>query len=82
MNKIVLSSDCPSGPNEILDDGKNGFLFKTNSIESFINAFDKLINSDENLIKLKKLGLKKKSREFTYFNHFKILNLILNNSKS
>ena len=80
MNKPVLSSDCPSGPKEILSDGKNGFLFKTNSIKSFVNSFDELVKLDKNLINLKKIGLKKKSKEFTYFNHFKTLNLILNNN--
>ena len=78
MNKIVLSSDCPSGPKEILDNDNNGFLFKTNSYESFLKKFDDLINSDEDSIIFKKKCLKRKSKEFTFFNHFKILKLILN----
>ena len=31
MNKIILSSDCPNGPKELLEEGKSGFLFNTNS---------------------------------------------------
>ena len=28
MRKLVISSDCPTGPNEILLNGKAGYLFK------------------------------------------------------
>ena len=34
VNTSVISSDCPNGPREILDNGKNGYIFKSNSIES------------------------------------------------
>ena len=27
-NTVIISSDCPNGPNEILSNGKSGFLFK------------------------------------------------------
>ena len=30
LKKFVISSDCPTGPKEILDYGKNGLLFKAN----------------------------------------------------
>ena len=30
LKKFVISSDCPTGPKEILDYGKNGLLFKMN----------------------------------------------------
>ena len=29
-NAYVISSDCPNGPKEFLNDGKNGLLFKNN----------------------------------------------------
>lgn len=29
LNKAVISSNCPTGPSEILDKGKGGILFKT-----------------------------------------------------
>ena len=28
LKKFIISSNCPTGPKEILDRGKNGFLFK------------------------------------------------------
>ena len=33
LNKFVISSDCPTGPSEILDDGKGGLLFKVGEHE-------------------------------------------------
>ena len=78
MNKIVLSSDCPNGPVEILNNGKNGFLFKSNSTESFINNFEKMVNEDDMNIAKMKINLKKKCKEFTLYNHYKILNSIVN----
>ena len=78
MNRIIITSDCPSGPCEILDDGKNGFIYKTDSLSSFLFEFDNLINSDKHTIKQKKINMKKKCKEFTIYNHFKILKNILN----
>ena len=28
LKKFIISSDCPTGPKEILDNGRGGFLFK------------------------------------------------------
>ncbi len=69
-NKIVLSSNCPNGPIEILDNGNNGFLYKLNSIKDFMQNFEKIINSNEATLLKKKIMLKKKCKEFTLFNHF------------
>ena len=33
MRKIVISSDCPTGPKEILKNGKAGYLFKTSDFK-------------------------------------------------
>ena len=29
LKRFVISSDCPTGPKEILDNGKGGMLFRT-----------------------------------------------------
>ena len=34
LKKFVISSDCPTGPREILDNEKGGFLFKVGDYES------------------------------------------------
>jgi len=76
-NTLVLSSDCPSGPKEILDN-ERGILFKNNSEIDFIKKFDyfkKLDASKKKMIKLKsKIFVKK----FTLLQHHKNLLLILN----
>ena len=59
MNLSILSSDCPNGPKELLDNQKNGFLFKTNSLKSFIENFELIENSNKDIIKKKKYLLKK-----------------------
>ena len=33
MKKIIISSDCPTGPREILKKGKGGYLFKTSNFK-------------------------------------------------
>jgi glycosyltransferase involved in cell wall biosynthesis len=73
-NAAVISSNCPNGPEEILENGKNGFIFESNSIESFISSFNRFINTKEEDLKIKKINLKKRIRLFTKFNHYKILN--------
>ena len=78
MNKIVLSSNCPNGPVELIDHGKNGYLYESNSINSFINTF-KEIMQDSDEIKFRKIvNLKRKTKQFTLFNHYLKLNEILN----
>lgn len=40
----IVSFDCPCGPREIIEDGKNGKLIKTGDNEAFINAVQKYID--------------------------------------
>tara|TARA_B110000285_G_scaffold220248_1_gene271783 strand:+ start:266 stop:1426 length:1161 start_codon:yes stop_codon:yes gene_type:complete len=79
LNKTILSSNCPNGPVEILDNGNNGFLFENNSFKSFKENFDNLLKENKNEIYIKKIKLKKKCKEFTLFNHYKILTSIIKN---
>ncbi len=67
----IISSDCPNGPREILDNGEGGYLFKSNSIENFQEIFKKFFNDEKESIEKKKILTKKMSREFTLFNHYK-----------
>ncbi len=76
-NTLVLSSDCPNGPKEILNNNQNGFLYEKNSLTSFVDKFNEIQNMNEKQIFKKKILFKKKIKEFTLFNHYKILNSIL-----
>ncbi len=77
MNVPIISSDCDNGPKEILDDGKNGILFKSNNKDSLLDALIKFENMDKKVINKKMLNCKKAIKIFTYFNHFKSLEKIL-----
>ena len=78
MNKIVLSSNCPNGPAELINHGKNGYLYETNSINSFINTFKEIIEDSDEIKFRKIVNLKRKTKEFTLFNHYLKFNEILN----
>ena len=41
----VVSFDCPYGPSDIIQNGKNGYLIPFTDDEAFISAVDNLINS-------------------------------------
>ncbi len=41
-----VSFDCPCGPKDIIEDGKNGFLIKNYNIEEFAEKLINLINDD------------------------------------
>lgn len=41
--KIILTSNCLSGPEEFLDYGKNGYVFKNNNEDSFLKTFRKML---------------------------------------
>jgi glycosyltransferase involved in cell wall biosynthesis len=41
--KIILTSNCYTGPAEFLNYGKNGYVFKNNNEKSFIRNFHKLL---------------------------------------
>ena len=77
-NTTVISSDCKNGPEEILKDGQNGYLFENNSLNDLLEKFDQFKN--ENKVKLfsKKLNLKKELKKFTLFSHFNSLKNIIN----
>ena len=78
MNKIIISSDCPNGPIEIIDKNKNGYLFKNNSIDDFTKVFKEAYEEDNKILFEKKKNLKIKCKEFTIFQHYLKFNKLLN----
>ena len=77
MNLFVIASDCKNGPKEILDNGNNGILYKSNNKEALVNSLKSYINTSEKEINLKKKLLKNKIKNFTIFNHYNKLMQIL-----
>ena len=79
-NTLVLSSDCNNGPKEIINNEKNGFLFKVNNKSDFITKFYHILDSKNAFdINNKILGGKLESRKYTNYFHFKSLNQLLKN---
>lgn len=70
-NKFVISSNCKNGPTEILNNGENGILYISNDKDSLIQSLNKFEKMDEKEKYQKKLNLKKKTKEFTLFSHYK-----------
>ena len=77
-NTFVISSNCKNGPEEILDFGKNGLLFKSNNENSLIESLEKFENLNETKILECKLGLKKRIKDFSLLSHYNKLNTLLN----
>ena len=76
-NCQVISSDCPNGPKEIINDD-GGYLFKSNDSTSFINCVEKFLKDSQINKFSKKTKLKKRLKDFTFFSHSQILKKIIN----
>ncbi len=74
----IISSDCSSGPKEILSNGKGGLLFTSESIDSLEKNFEKFKKLNKKEIYLQKISSKKMAIKYTKFRHFKKLNIFLN----
>lgn len=77
MKKLIISSDCPSGPKEFIQNGLRGYLFENNKLNSLTNVFVNYLNDPESkkLNKIKEAQMK--SKLYTTFNHYKELEEIL-----
>lgn len=74
-NLFVISSDCPNGPSEFLDQGNNGILFRNNKKGELQNALNNYVGL-RNILKMK-IKLKKNAKKYTMFRHFKVLEKII-----
>ena len=73
----IISSDCKNGPQELLDNGRCGILFKNNDLKDLVeklNLFEKFDYSKKKRMALEAL---KNAKEFNIFSHSKKLNLFL-----
>ena len=77
-NTCVISSNCMNGPQEILSNGQNGFLFENNNLNDLLRKFDEFKKQDVSELNAKKKYLKKEIKKFTQFAHFNSLKKIIN----
>ena len=68
----IISSDCDSGPKELIKDNINGILFKSNNIENFLIKFDEFIKLEKNPNKLllNNLKMSKKFKNYLWDKNF------------
>ena len=74
LNKYVISSDCPTGPKEILNYGKGGTLFKTGDSEDLYKKIKKLNSNKKNILN----KIKYSSKHIYRFDKNKNLNKYFN----
>ena len=79
LNKVVFAADSKTGPSEILDYSRRGFLFENRNHDDLSNKFLDFTNLDKIKVYDKRVNLKKYSKLFTAFSHFKKLKKILVN---
>ena len=72
-NCSIISSDCKSGPREILENGTGGFLFKNNDINSFKEIIKRYLNSNNQELKQMKINVKKNIRKYSLLRHYLLL---------
>ncbi len=76
-NTYVISSDCPNGPKEFLNKGKNGILFRNNSKKDLSNSLINYCKLNQKKIFSDKIALKKNAKKYTMFNHYLALSRLL-----
>ena len=76
MNTNIISSNCPNGPKEIINN--EDFLFSNNSSNDLLQKFEIFKKKSASELLRQKINIKKKTKYYTSFQHFKNLNKILN----
>jgi glycosyltransferase involved in cell wall biosynthesis len=76
LNKIIISSDCMSGPRELLNDD-NGYLFNNENKDSLIHQFTNYKKNSYENNEIKKIVSKNKFKQYSIYSHFlQIKNLL------
>ena len=77
-NLFVISSNCPNGPKEFLENGRAGYLFESNKKDNLTEKLLYFIQEEKNLQNLT-IKAKKNSANYTPFRHYLSLQKILSN---
>lgn len=76
LNKFIISSDCPTGPKEILLNGKGGLLFKAGNHKQLTNKIIYYSKNKNKCNKLLKVAIKNLDRFDYQKNLIKYYNLV------
>lgn len=63
LDKLIISSNCPVGPTEILENGKSGILFNVGDSQKLAEKIEKILN-DKNLRSRYILSMKERREDF------------------
>ena len=74
FKKIIISTKCPTGPKEILLNGKAGIFFKMNDYKDLSKKINYVYKNKNKLKNITKIGYANLNR----FNEIENLNLYLN----
>ena len=81
-NVSIISSNCKSGPSEILQNEEGGYLFENNNLQSLENKILLFLKEDADKILKKKIKVKKNIRKYHFFKHCILLEQYLNEKKN
>ena len=76
-NLFVISSNCPNGPSEFLNDGENGLIFENNKVGALYTSLKKFKNLSDQKKKIDCIKIKKNSMKFSIYRHYQQLNKLL-----
>ncbi len=76
MNTNIISSNCPNGPKEFINNEE--FLFTNGSHEDLLKTFEIFRKKTSAELLDQKIDIKKRTKFYTSFQHFKNLENILN----
>ena len=78
LKKFIISTNCPTGPSEILDNGKNGLLFKVGNYKELAKKIIFFHSNKKLCLKMMLIGNKRLKRFNYNLNLIKYFNLIKN----
>lgn len=76
-NTVIISSDCPHGPKEFLNNGETGVLFSNNKNDALYKSLH-FFSDNENDLRRKRIIAKKNSLHYTKFRHHQTFLKIIN----
>ena len=78
-NLFVISSNCPNGPSEFLDNGNHGILFENNKKNKLSESLETYLKLNKEKRFYMRVNLKKEAIKYTIFRHYLILKKLLIN---